>query len=114
MKTLDYYSNKYDLSLIPIRDFAIVEEHKLPAKMNVEYFVFGKTIYCRDKFVKMPNHEYLHLAQFKKYGIILSTFHYLFYIAINMFKYKNFKNAFENVPFEIEARNYENIIENND
>lgn len=111
MDNIEFFAKKYNLNLLPNRDFSILENHRLPAKLNVEFFVFGTTLYCKGKLTKMPNHEYLHIAQFNKYGIAISTFHYIYHITINMFKLKNFKKAFENVPFEVEARCYEKIIE---
>lgn len=106
------YSEKYRLDLQPGIDFKIKENHRIPEKMGVDFFVFGKTMFCRNKMEKLPAHEYLHVAQFKKYGIVFVLLHYLFYLAVNMIKYRDFGKAFVGVPFEVEARKYEESINN--
>lgn len=103
---------KYKLNLQVGKDFFIKENHRIPQKMNVDFFVFGKTMYCRNKMEKLPNHEFLHIAQFRKYGSFLVVMHYLFYLIVNMVKYRNLGHAFEAVPFEVEARNFEHSREN--
>ncbi len=100
-------ASKYNLNLKPGEDFNIVENHWIPKKMGAEFFVFGKTMYCNNNMVKIPKHEFLHVAQFKKYGIFLVTMHYLFYISVNIIRYRNLGKAFSKIPFEIEARNFE-------
>lgn len=105
------FSKKYNLKLQPGIDFKIEEEHSLPAKMGAEIFVFGKTMYFRGKMDKLPKHEYLHVAQFRKYGKILVVLHYLFFLVVNMVRFGKFARAFEAVPFEVEARKYEKEAE---
>ncbi len=100
-------TNKYNLNLKPGEDFNIIENHWIPKKMGTEFFVFGKTMYCNNNMIKIPKHEFLHVAQFKKYGIFLVTLHYLFYISVNFIRYRNLGKAFSQIPFEIEARNFE-------
>ncbi len=101
------FEKKYNLKLQAGVDFYIRENHWIPKKMGVDFFVFGKTMFCKNKMEKLPKHEYLHIAQFRKYGMFLVLLHYNFYITINMLKYWNFGKAFNKVPFEIEARNFE-------
>jgi len=101
------FEKKYNLNLQAGKDFFIKENHRIPQKMGVDFFVFGKTMYCRGKMGKLPNHEFLHVAQFRKYGSFLVILHYLFYISINMIKYRDFGEAFKAVPFEDEAREFE-------
>ena len=103
------FEKKYKLNLRPGKDFKVSENHRIPQKMGVDYFVFGRTMYCKNKMEILPKHEYLHIAQFRKYGSFLVVFHYLFYLSINLVKYRNFGKAFRSVPFEIEARNYEEL-----
>jgi len=100
---------KYNLGLQPGKDFRIRENHWLPIKMGAEVFVFGKTMYFSKKMKSLPKHEYLHIAQFRKYGSFLVVLHYLFYLVVNMVRYRNFGMAFKAVPFEIEARGFEKI-----
>ena len=97
---------KYNLNLQPGKDFKIRENHRIPIRMGVDYFVFGKTMYCRSRMITMPKHEYLHVAQFRKYGVVPVVLHYLFYLTINLIKHGDFGKAFMAVPFEVEARKY--------
>lgn len=101
------FEKKYQLYLEPGKDFQIKENHRIPQKMGVDYFVFGRTMYCKNKMEILPKHEYLHIAQFRKYGRFLVLTHYLFYLTVNLVKYRNFGKAFSFVPFEVEARNFE-------
>jgi hypothetical protein len=100
-------NNKYNLTLKAGIDFNIKENHWLPNKLGTEFFVFGKTLYCRKGMPKLPNHEFLHIAQFRKYGTFLVILHYLFYLSKNLIRFGDFKKAFTGIPFEIEAGSYE-------
>jgi len=101
------FEKKYNLNLEVGKDFLIIENHRIPQKMGVDFFVFGRTMYCRGKLEKLPTHEFLHVAQFRKYGSFLVVLHYLFYLAVNLVKFRNFGKAFQQVPFEVEARKFE-------
>jgi len=101
------FEKKYNLNLKSGVDFKVKENHRIPQKMGVDFFVFGRTMYCRGKMEKLPTHEFLHVAQFRKYGSFLVVLHYLFYLSVNMVKFRNFGKAFQNVPFEVEARKFE-------
>lgn len=101
------FKQKYNLKLKAGIDFSIKENHWLPKKMGIDFFVFGKTMFCRKKMETLPKHEFLHIAQFKKYGVFLVLIHYIFYINLYLLKYRNFKKAFSAVPFELEARRFE-------
>ena len=101
------FEKKYNLNLQVGKDFFIKENHRIPNKMGVEFFVFGRTMYCKEKMEKLPDHEFLHIAQFRKYGNVLVILHYLFYLSVNMVKFRNFETAFKAVPFEVEARRFE-------
>lgn len=98
---------KYNLELKPGIDFNIEENHWLPNKMGADFFVFGKTMYCKNTMKALPRHEFLHVAQFRKYGSFLVVLHYLFYLTLNGIKFRDFGKAFKAVPFEIEARKFE-------
>jgi hypothetical protein len=100
------FEEKYNLSLEAGKDFRVIENHRIPQKMGVEFFVFGKTMYCSGTMDALPDHEFLHIAQFKKFGKVLVVLHYFFYLMLNMLRYRNFGAAFQAVPFEIEARDY--------
>jgi hypothetical protein len=104
-------SKKYNLELKAGKDFMIKENHWLPEKMGADFFVFGKIMYCRRSMGTLPDHEFLHIAQFSKYGTILVILHYLLYLSLNLIRFWNFKKAFIAIPFEIEARSYEESSE---
>lgn len=40
-------------------------------------------------------------------GYMLVILHYLFFLTVKMVKFRNFKTAFKTVPFEVEARRFE-------
>jgi len=101
------FNKKYKLDLQSGKDFYVAENHWLPNKMGVDFFVFRKTMYCRKKMEIIPKHEFLHVAQYRKYGTFLVITHYLFYLIVNLIKYRNFGKAFKEVPFEVEARRFE-------
>jgi hypothetical protein len=96
--------SKYNLNLREGADFNVREKHWLPQKMNTEYIVFGKTMYCRGYKGDLPRHEFLHLAQFEKHGTIAVLIHYFYYGIKNFIKYRKLSTAFQEIPFEIEAR----------
>jgi len=104
------FEKKYNLRLEAGKDFRVKEHHRIPQKMGVEFFVFGTTLYCSGAMHALPDHEFLHIAQFRKYGRGLVVLHYLFYLSVNILRYRNFAKAFQAVPFEIEARDYERSI----
>ena len=103
------YAKKYRLDLKLGEDFIIMENHRLAHKLGSEIIVIGRKMYCSGELEEVPRHEYLHIAQYKKYGTILVLLHYWFYITINLLRFWNFKKAFQQVPFEQEAREFEAI-----
>jgi hypothetical protein len=95
---------EYNLNIREGTDFKVKEWHWLPKKMKIEYIAFGKTIYCRGRKGDLPRHEFLHLAQFEKYGTAIVLIHYIYYGIKNFIKYKKLSTAFQEIPFEVEAR----------
>jgi len=100
---------KYNLKIKPEKDYYIKENHWLPRKLGIQYFAFGKTLYCNGKIVAIPDHEFLHIAQFRRFGIPRVIVHYLFYLAKNYISSFDFAQSFVNIPFEKEARYYEQL-----
>ena len=98
---------KYNLNLVLNEDFFAKEEHWLPRKMGVQYFAFGNVLYCDKKIDEIPAHEFLHIAQFHKYGIFRVIWHYLYHFVANYKKSMSAGEAFMLIPFEVEAREYE-------
>lgn len=56
------------------------------------FFVGGEPMSCFDDLMD---------------GYMLVILHYLFFLTVNMVKFRNFKTAFKTVPFEVEARRFE-------
>ncbi len=100
-------SDGYNLDLREGIDYKVKRNHWLPAKLGVDYIAFGKTLYVRMAQSGVPKHEFLHLAQFHKYGVIRVILHYLFHVSLNVCRYRNVRDSFCNVPFEREARDFE-------
>lgn len=99
--------NKYDLNMKAGRDFQLLTEHWLPIWLGVPYIALGRKLYCKNDCTKIPRHEYLHIAQFRRYGYFLVISHYLWYLVINSMRYRNVADAFRNIPFEQEAQCFE-------
>ncbi len=99
--------NQYNLGLQEGKDFFLKKNHWLPEKMGVDYLAFGKTLYVRNSDPVIPRHEFYHIAQFHKFGIPMVVGHYIYHLVKNLIKYKSLQDAFIEIPFEIEAREYE-------
>lgn len=100
-------ATQYNLDLKPGVDFTVKRSHWLPEKLGIECIAFGKTLYLRGAAERIPQHEFLHIAQFHKYGIARVVFHYLQHIIKNYRRFGNFRDSFREVPFEKEARDFE-------
>jgi hypothetical protein len=97
---------RYNLDLTEGKEFQVKRGHWLPEKLKVDYFVFGKTMYCRHHGDRLPRHEFLHLAQFAKHGIPGVLVHYVYHGVKNLIMYRKLSTAFLQIPFEVEARAY--------
>jgi hypothetical protein len=104
------FADKYNLTIEPNKDFYIRENHWIPQRLGVQFFAFRKTLYCNSKLTALPNHEILHIAQFKKFGVARVAVHYLLHLTTNYFRTFDFAIAFRDIPFEREAREYEEIM----
>lgn len=98
---------EYRLDLQAGVDFQVKRGHWLPERFGVECIAFGRTMYLRGAPEEIPRHEFLHIAQFHRYGVPRVVLHYLVHVARNYRRYGNFKEAFREVPFEQEARAFE-------
>ncbi len=101
------FSEKYNLALTLNRDFFVKENHWLPRKFGAKHIAIGKTLYSNSTVNEIPKHEYLHIAQYRKYGLHGVLLRYLTYGLAHYLKHRNLGKAFANVPFEVEAREYE-------
>ncbi len=100
-------NSKYNLDLQTNIDFKVKENHWLPKLFGPKYIAFGKTLYCSEQCQIVPKHEYLHIAQFKAYGTFIVVMKYLFHFFRNFIRFKDARKAYAEIPFEIEAREYE-------
>jgi len=98
---------EYDLNLEEGVNFKVKRGHWLPKKLGVNCIAFGRTLYFGQVDGGIPKHEFLHIAQFHKYGVARVVLHYLFHLTKNFFRYGNFQDSFREVPFEREAREFE-------
>ena len=99
--------DRYHLNLTEGKDFRVRRNHWLPNKLGVAAVAFGTTLYLRSPDAPIPRHEFLHIAQFHKYGVAHVVLHYLFHVARNYRRLGNFSDSFREVPFEKEARDFE-------
>ena len=100
-------SGEYNLDLEEGVDFRVRRGHWLPRKLGIDWIAFGKTLYCRTANGDVPKHEFLHIVQFSRYGVPRVVCHYLFHAGRNFCRYGNVGKAFREVPFEVEARDFE-------
>lgn len=100
-------TNRYNLNLKAGVDFKVKRNHWLPGKLGIGCIAFGRTLYLRGSEERIPQHEFLHIAQFHKFGVIKVVSLYLFHIIKNYRRFGNFRDAFREVPFEKEARDFE-------
>jgi hypothetical protein len=103
--------NKYNLGLRAGVDFTVKRNHWLPGKLNVACIAFGRTLYLRGSEERIPHHEFLHIAQFHKFGVIRVVCHYLLHLTKNYLRLGSFGESFREVPFEKEARAYETSLD---
>ncbi|NQT38372.1 MAG: hypothetical protein HQ581_12825 [Planctomycetes bacterium] len=97
----------YNLDLKEGVDFRVKRGHWLPKKLGADWIAFGRTLYCGKVDGEIPKHEFLHIAQFSRYGIARVILHYVFHFGRNYCRYRSFGKAFREVPFEVEARDFE-------
>ena len=100
-------TGRYKLDLREGIDFRVKRGHWLPRRLGGEYIAFGKTLYCRAADAEVPKHEFLHIVQFSEYGVVRVILHYLFHVGRNLCRFMDFGRAFCEVPFEVEAREFE-------
>ncbi len=105
--SLAYLRGKYNLALQEDVDFEFKRNHWLPNLLGPPYIAFRSTLYGKEGHSEVPLHEYLHLAQFDKFGARRVLQHYLVHITGALREGTSFKDAFASVPFEVEARAFE-------
>lgn len=81
--------------------------HWLPKLIGVTGVTIGSTIYYScPRTAVTPNlfiHEFIHIYQYQKHGVIGFLFKYLMSYLGNLATYKSHAEAYENISFEREA-----------
>ena len=98
------FSAFYDLGLKEAEDFRVLRNHWLPRALGLEYLALGTRLFARGDPPELPRHEFLHLAQFRRFGAGYVLRHYLYHLARNLLRTRSLGRAFREVPFEVEAR----------
>jgi hypothetical protein len=107
--SLPYFERRYALGLQRGVDYHVRERHWLPARLNVPFVALGRTLYASGAVTEIPRHEFLHLAQFRRFGVLRVFCHYLWHGSRRLAGGSSFGQAFGGVPFEEEARAYERL-----
>jgi MoaA/NifB/PqqE/SkfB family radical SAM enzyme len=104
-----YFDRKYALALTRGADYAVREHSWLARRLNVRYLALGSTLHASGPVPNVPRHEFLHLAQFRRFGIVRVLAHYVRHAAVGLIRHRDPGRAFRDVPFEAEARAYERL-----
>jgi len=77
---------------------------KLPLLNNYDAIVIGRhAFFAEEPSDDLIKHEMVHQKQMDKHGVTLFYLIYLKDYILNLIKYRNHSDAYENIPFEIEA-----------
>jgi MoaA/NifB/PqqE/SkfB family radical SAM enzyme len=104
-----YFERKYPLGLARGVDYAVREHSWLARRLNVRYLALGSTLHASGPVAGVPHHEFLHLAQFRRFGVPRVLAHYVRHAAAGFVRHRDLGRAFREVPFEVEARAYDRI-----
>lgn len=107
LKEMQDFRAYYDLTLVPGIDYTVFPSHWLAKYTNLPIIAWGRALYFKEPLTYLPYHEYLHLAQFHKFGIFRVLCHYIYHGGINWLQTRKLKTAFAQIPFEVEARQYQ-------
>jgi hypothetical protein len=88
-----------------------VYSHWLPILLLTKGVTIGNTIYYKGSINSVPmelkRHERCHIEQYRKYGLVGFLAIYLLCYTKGRLKGKGHWKAYEDIPFEIEARKCE-------
>jgi MoaA/NifB/PqqE/SkfB family radical SAM enzyme len=104
-----YFGRKYRLGLRRGVDYAVREHSWLAKRLQAGYLALGSTLYSSGAVQDVPHHEFLHLAQFRRFGVPRVILHYVRHGIGNLVRCRDLGRAFREVPLEVEARAYERI-----
>jgi MoaA/NifB/PqqE/SkfB family radical SAM enzyme len=104
-----YFDRKYRLGLRRGVDYAVREHSWVARRLQIPYLALGSTLFSSGAVSEVPHHEFLHLAQFCRFGVMRVVLHYLRHGIGNLVRCGELGKAFRDVPFEVEARAYERI-----
>lgn len=94
----------------------IIRNKLIPFKGYSAINLFG-VLFIKPNTVLTPrllNHEYIHTLQMKELYYIGFYLVYLIEFVINLFRYKNWSDAYNNISFELEAYDNQNNQEYKD
>ena len=81
---------------------------KLPLLNQYDGIVLGRhAFFAGEPDKELIDHEMVHQKQMDKHGVFMFYIIYLKDYIKNLIKYRNHWDAYENIPFEIEAYNEE-------
>jgi len=104
-----YFARKYQLGLRRGVDYAVREHSWVAKRLRIRYLALGSTLLSSGAVSEVPHHGFLHLAQFRRFGVLRVIFHYVRHGVGNLVRCGELGKAFRDVPFEAEARAYEQI-----
>ena len=109
MYSAGYFERKYQLGLRRGIDYAVREHSPLAKRLGIRYLALGSTLFSSGAVSEVPHHEFLHIAQFRRFGVPRVILHYLRHGIGHLIRTRDLGAAFRDVPFEVEARAYERI-----
>ena len=107
--SLGYFERKYRLTIERGVDYAVREHSWLAKRLNVRYLALGSTLHASGAVTDVPRHEFLHLAQFRRFGVLRVVAHYVRHAVAGLARHRHVGRAFRDIPFEVEARAYERL-----
>jgi len=104
-----YFARKYSLALARGVDYGVREHSWLAKRLKIRYLALGSTLHASGAVPDVPHHEFLHLAQFRRFGVPRVVAHYLRHALAGLIRHRDLGRAFHEVPFEAEARAFERL-----
>jgi hypothetical protein len=79
----------------------------IPKILKTNAVVIYPFILFKRNIWRIPNslykHEFIHIEQIRREGILKFYFMYLFDFISNLIEFKDYRSAWKNVPYEVEA-----------
>jgi hypothetical protein len=95
--------NRIDFEIVKIRQNSWL--FKLPVLRNYAAITLGNNFFCKGQLSEnLFKHESAHIRQKFKEGTVKFYFKYLFEFVRNLIKFRNWKEAYRGISYEIDAR----------